>query len=108
MSEGLTQETLDADKARYYGIVKMTEIIGEAAYKLTDGFVKSHPDVPWKVIRGMGHYLVHEYYQITKEGLWDTITSDVPQLRPYIVRYIEELSGKGFSQKSLDGTEHAP
>lgn len=86
----LSFDTLD--KVRYYGIVKMTEIIGEASYKLTDEFVESHPEVPWKVIRGMRHYLVHEYYQVSKEGLWDTLVNDLPELRPFIVKYIEELS----------------
>lgn len=88
----LTFETLDNDKVRYYGIVKMTEIIGEAAYKLTDELKDSHPEVPWNVIKGMRHYLVHEYYQVSKEGLWDTLTNDLPELRPYIVKYIEELT----------------
>lgn len=90
MSE-LSFDNLDKDKVRYYGIVKMTEIIGEAAYKLTDDFVKSHPDVPWAVIRGMRHYLVHEYYQVSKESLWDTLTNDLPELRPFVVQYINEL-----------------
>lgn len=90
----LSPGTLDTDKVRYYGIVKMIEIIGEAAYKLTDDFIDSHPEVPWKVIRGMRHYLVHEYYQISKEGLWDTLTNDLPELRPHIIRYIEELLSK--------------
>lgn len=88
----LTFDTLDTDKVRYYGIVKMTEIIGEAAYKLTDDFIDAHPEVPWKVIRGMHHYLVHEYYQVSKEGLWDTIVNDLPELRPFIAKYIQELS----------------
>lgn len=88
----LALDTLDEDKVRYYGIVKMIEIIGEAAYKLTDEFIDSHPDVPWKVIRGMRHYLVHEYYQVSKEGLWDTLINDLPELRPFIVKYIKELS----------------
>lgn len=94
----LSFETLDQDKVRYYGIVKMTEIIGEASYKLTDYFVESHPDVPWKVIRGMRHYLVHEYYQVSKEGLWDTLTNDLPELRPYIIKYIDELSASASSK----------
>lgn len=88
----LSFESLDKDKVRYYGLVKMTEIIGEAAYKLTDEFVDSHTDVPWKVIRGMRHYLVHEYYQVSKEGLWDTLINDIPSLRPFIEKYINELS----------------
>ena len=88
----LSYENLDKDHVRYYGIVKMTEIIGEASYRLTDDFILTHPEVPWKVIRGMRHYLVHEYYQVSKEGLWDTLTNDLPMLRPFIVSYIEELS----------------
>ena len=88
----LSVDTLDSDKVRYYGIVKMTEIIGEAAYKLTDEFVTSHPEVPWKVIRGMRHHLVHEYYQVSKASIWDTLTNDIPELRPFIVKYIDELS----------------
>lgn len=87
----LSFEDLDTDKVRYYGIVKMVEIIGEASYKLTNDFVESHQEVPWNVIRGMRHYLVHEYYQVSKEGLWDTLTNDLPALRPFIVKYIEEL-----------------
>lgn len=72
----------------------MIEIIGEAAYKLTDEFVDTHTDVPWKVIRGMRHYLVHEYYQVSKESLWDTLTVDLPELRPFIINYIKELTEK--------------
>lgn len=90
----LSFDSLNTDKVRYYGIVKMTEIIGEAAYKLTDEFVNTHSEVPWKVIRGMRHYLVHEYYQISKEGLWDTLTNDLPELRPYIIKYIKELENQ--------------
>lgn len=88
----LSLEHIDDDKVRYYGLVKMTEIIGEAAYKLSEKFITSHTEVPWKVIKGMRHYLVHEYYQISKEGLWETITVDLPSIRPFIVKYIDELN----------------
>lgn len=88
----LSYDSLDTDKVRYYGVVKMIEIIGEAAYKLTDEFVDAHKEVPWKVIRGIRHYLVHEYYQVSKDGLWDTLTVDLPELRPFIVKYINELT----------------
>ncbi|MBP5508622.1 MAG: DUF86 domain-containing protein [Prevotella sp.] len=42
-----TKEDLEADKLRYYGIVKNIEIIGEAAYQLTKAFCKAHPETPW-------------------------------------------------------------
>jgi len=93
-ASSLSIEHIDEDKIHYYGLVKMTEIIGEAAYKLSSEFTSTHTELPWKVIKGMRHYLVHEYYQISKEGLWETITNDLPSIRPFIVKYIEELSKK--------------
>jgi uncharacterized protein with HEPN domain len=42
-----TQEELEADNLRYYGIVKNIEIVGEASYKLTRSFCNNHPEAPW-------------------------------------------------------------
>lgn len=36
--------------------------------------------VPWKMMEGMRHVLVHDYYMISAEKLWDTITEDIPTL----------------------------
>lgn len=51
----------------YFGVVKLLEIIGEASYKLTNEFKKSHSQTPWKYVVGMRHILVHGYYQINRE-----------------------------------------
>ena len=40
----------------------------------------------------MRHHLVHEYYQVSKASIWDTLTNDIAELRPFIVKYIDELS----------------
>ena len=47
-AEGKTREDLEADNLKYYGIVKNIEIVGEAAYKLTNAFCRQHPETPWK------------------------------------------------------------
>ena len=65
----------------YFGFVKHVEIIGEACYKLTKEFRETHPSVDWESIEGMRHVLVHGYYQIRPEQLWDTIQNDIPELR---------------------------
>ena len=46
-ADGRTKEELEADKLRYYGIVKNVEIVGEAAYKPTKAFRKEHPATPY-------------------------------------------------------------
>lgn len=87
-SNAKTIEELEADKLRYYGIVKNIEIIGEAAYKLTRAFRHQHPDTPWEFITGMRHVLVHDYYQIKPAEVWKVIREDLQPLREQVARYL--------------------
>lgn len=75
----------------YYGFVKHVEIIGEACYKLTKEFRESHAELDWDVIEGMRHVLVHDYYQIRPEQLWDTIQNDIPELKAHLERLLNEM-----------------
>ncbi len=82
-------------QAIYFGLVKHVEIIGEAVYKLTLEFRTSHSEVNWDDIERMRHVLVHGYYKIRPEQLWNTIAIDVPALKPVIERLIEEQQNVG-------------
>ena len=79
------------DRVAFFGLSKIVEIIGEAAYKITKEFKESHKDLPWKQIEGMRHILVHGYFSISPEVLWDVIENDIPSMIPVIDRYIDEL-----------------
>ncbi len=78
----------------FYGFVKYLEIIGEAVYMLTKEFRESHPEVNWKIIEKMRHVLVHGYYQIQHDQLWDTLQNNIPELKPLIERYLKDLSSE--------------
>ena len=84
-------ETLTEKDLEYFGIVKLLEIIGEAAYKLTNEFKDSHPDTPWKYIVGMRHILVHGYYQIKRKDVFKTIRENLPLLKTQISKYLNEF-----------------
>lgn len=75
----------------YYGVVKLLEIIGEAAYKLSKEFKELHPQTPWKYVVGMRHVLVHGYYQINREDVFLTIKENLPVLKTQIETYIKEF-----------------
>lgn len=74
----------------FYGFVKLVEIIGEAVYMLTKEFREAHTEVPWLQIEKMRHVLVHGYYTINPDDLWETIEYDIPSLKPHIEKYIKE------------------
>lgn len=80
------------DRILFYGLTKMIEIIGEAAYKLTHEFRDNNSELPWKQIIGMRHLLVHGYFTIVPEMLWDVIINDIPAMIPILEKYLEEYN----------------
>lgn len=86
---GLSRGELEADVMRYYGIVKNIEIIGEAARMLTDDFKDAHPEVSWRSISNMRNFLVHEYFQVDSDTIWEVIHGDIVELRSHILEYLE-------------------
>lgn len=84
-------ENIGEKDLEYYGIVKLLEIIGEAAYKLTNEFKDNHPETPWKFIIGMRHVLVHGYFQISRESVMRTIREDFPSLLNQVDSYLLEF-----------------
>ncbi len=57
---------------------------------LTKAFKKSHPEIPWKVVQGMRHVLVHDYATIDNKELYNTAINDMLPLRQQIERYLAE------------------
>lgn len=85
-----TLEDIKECKLIFYGFTKFVEVIGEAVYMLTANFRDTHPEVNWRQIERMRHVLVHGYYTIDPESLWDTIEIDIPDLKPWIEKYLSE------------------
>ena len=85
-------EQIENDPIIFYGFVKQIEIIGEAVYMLTKDFRSSHSELDWDTIEGMRHVLVHGYYKIKPDRVWATIQTDIPALRPHIVKYLQETN----------------
>lgn len=86
-----TEEDVRDNPVVFYGFVKLIEIIGEAVYMLTPEFRESHPEVSWRQIEKMRHVLVHGYYTIRKEDVWQTVTDDLPALKPQIEAILKNI-----------------
>lgn len=83
-------EEIKEDQILFFGLAKLIEIIGEAAYKLTKEFQSEHSELPWKAIIGMRHVMVHDYYTMSPEKIWVTITEDIPGMIPILESYLKE------------------
>jgi len=78
---------LDNDRKLTLALVKDVEIIGEAAYQITEDTRRALPEIPWEDIVGMRHRLVHAYFDINLDILWQTVQEDLPPL----VRILSEI-----------------
>lgn len=75
-----TRADLDSDRLLNLALVRLVEIVGEAANQVSDQGQAGRPDIPWRQIVGMRNRIVHGYDQVDFDLLWDTIRDDLPPL----------------------------
>ena len=71
-------------------IIHYIQIAGEAANQLSDTLKESHPEIPWRSIIGMRNVLVHQYFGLDLDEIWDTASTDLPLLRVKIQELLAE------------------
>lgn len=62
-------------------VLRNISVIGEAASKLPDEFVRAHPEIEWRKIVGMRNRLIHGYFGVSTPLVWQTIQTHLPDLR---------------------------
>jgi len=77
---GRRRADLDADVTLSLSLTRLLEIIGEAARGLSPAFREAHADVPWHKMAGMRDRLVHAYFDVNLDVVWQTVTQDLPPL----------------------------
>ena len=71
---------LDNDKMLVHSLVRCLEIIGEAAARLSDECRADIPQVPWNNIIGMRNRLIHAYFDVNLDIVWQTVKEELPEL----------------------------
>jgi len=80
LSQGRSRQDLDIDRLLNLGLVRLLEIIGEAARGVSAACREAHPEIPWKTIAGMRDRLIHGYFDINLDIVWRTVLEDLPAL----------------------------
>jgi uncharacterized protein with HEPN domain len=83
-----TRENLDNDRMLVHSLVRLFEIIGEAASQVSDELKEYTNDIPWFVMTGMRNRLIHAYFSINLDVVWKTSTEDIPPLIEQLERLI--------------------
>ena len=71
--------------------IRSLEIIGEASKKLPESFRKQHSAISWKSMAGMRDKLIHDYFGVDLEIVWDVLQQKIPELKLLIDRIETDL-----------------
>jgi len=78
--QGRTRLDLDRNRLLELALVRLVEIVGEAARQVSESGRARYPSIPCREVMGMRNRLVHGYDEVDFDVLWDTITADLPPL----------------------------
>lgn len=75
-----TRADLDTDEQLMLAVVKLLEIVGEAAKNVSDETRQHAPEIPWRQIAGARDRLTHGYFDVNLDVVWRIVTDDLPPL----------------------------
>ena len=83
-----TYEEFALNKLIRHAVAYNLQCIGENAYKLSREFVAMNKEIDWQAIEGLRHVLVHDYFTVNFETVWNIIKMDVPDLKGFLAEYV--------------------
>lgn len=83
-----SRQDLDVDRKLNLSLVRLLEIIGEAARGISSEVRQTHPELPWQQMIGMRDRLTHGYFDVNLDVVWQTVAVDLPPLITQLERII--------------------
>src|SRR3989338_5759385 len=76
-SKNITKSALESNKLKQKAIIRSLEVIGEAVKNIPPSFRKEHPSIEWNQIAGLRDKLIHHYFGVDLNTIWDVIQYDL-------------------------------
>ncbi len=86
-TEGTTVDALKSDEDRIFVLVHLLEILGEAARGVSAETKQAHPQIPWAEMTATRDRLIHGYFSVDVEIVWQIVRHDLPR----VVQQLEEM-----------------
>jgi len=84
------------DEKTVFAVLRAIEVIGEAVKHMPMDFRMKFPDIPWRDIAGMRDVLIHDYFAVDLETVWETVKTNIPRTKPFLIGVLKEIKGEGL------------
>ena len=91
ITKGKTRQDLDNERLLNLAVVRLLEIIGEAANKIPREECQKYPEIPWSAIVSMRNRLIHAYGDIDLDIVWQVVENNLPTLIKQLKIIIDDL-----------------
>lgn len=91
-TQRVTREDFNRDWMIQDAIVHELQILGEAAGRVSRAVTDQHSELPWRQVTGLRHKIVHDYFAVDLEVVWDTATLDAPTVRPIVEALLDRIT----------------
>jgi len=89
-TKDMSYEEFVKDTKTVYAVIRAIEIIGEAVKNIPEDIRKKYPDIPWRSMAGMRDKVIHAYFGVKIERVWEVVKRDIPNLKPKFEKMLRE------------------
>ena len=97
LAQNRSRADLDLDRMLNLALVRLLEVLGEAARRVPDDFRSRYPNVPWRQTTDLRNVLIHDYDTVDFDALWRIIQEHLPPL----VQQLQTIIGENLPQTEV-------
>lgn len=98
--DGVSHDEFFSDKLRQDGVIRQLEIMGEAARNVSEDLRNEYPQIPWRQMIGLRNRMIHAYFNVNLQIVWEIVQGDIPDLKRETNRILDNISKEGEGKKT--------
>lgn len=89
-TKNMSYDEFVKDTKTVYAVIRAIEIIGEAVKNIPEEVRRKYPNIPWRSMARMRDKVIHAYFGVKTERVWEVVERDIPNLKPNFEKMLKE------------------